>query len=64
MEILNLDGKKEIILSINDVKSMFDIINSGLGDEIIATKLSSYCDYHTILESIRMYNINFNFFRF
>lgn len=57
MEILNLDGKKEIILSINDVKSMFDIINSGLGDEIIATKLSSYCDYHTILESIRMYNI-------
>lgn len=48
-------GMRDSILSMKDVNYMFSIINSDLSDTEKATKLYSFCNYHTILRNAAMY---------
>ena len=48
-------GMKDSILSIQDVNYMLSIVNSDLSEEEKATKLYSFCNYHTLWRNAIMY---------
>ena len=50
-------GKQDYILRMNDLKYMLNIVDSDLSDQDKATKLYAFCNYHTLLNNRKNYDM-------